>query len=119
MKKTLVLFTTLFLILLASPSELKAQCPANADSNPCFSLPSGSCVCYPSGKYRFWIAVQVISEAKPTMDQEFNYSFHEYIKAYYQTNQLSISYLGGSWANGQSFRAEMGECSVIILVGDF
>lgn len=119
MKKLFVLFTVGFLLLFALPQEAQAQCPSNADSNPCYSLPSGNCVCFPSGKLKLWVAAPVLMKAKSAMSAEFpQYSFSDFLKAYYITEELGIEYLGGTWESGQTFRVAMGGGNVIVVIGD-
>lgn len=118
MKRLFLLFSSLFILLCAVPNQAQAQCPSNADSDPSYALPSGSNVCDVAGKLQWWVAGPIIQAAIPTMAQEFpNYTFQEYVWAYYRTNDLHINYLGGTWANGQSFKVSMGG-SVIIVVTD-
>lgn len=49
------------------------------------------------------------------MDQEFNYSFGQYLQAYYRTDEMTIEYLGGDWENGQSFRVTIGGCVITVV----
>lgn len=119
MKKLFALFVLGLLLICALPKGVKAQCPANADSNPCYSLPSGSCVCFPGGKLKMWLGVPIIMETKNKMGGQFpDYSFSDFLKAYYFEDKLQISYLGGTWQQGQSFQVSMGGGSVIIVIGD-
>ena len=119
MKKLFALFTIGFLLLFTLPQEAQAQCPSNADSNPCYSLPTGSCVCFPSGKLRLWVSAPVLIKAKTVMASQFpNYSLSDFIKAYYITGELGIEYMGGSWGSGQTFRVEMQDGNPIIVVVD-
>lgn len=78
-------------------------------------MPSGPCVCFPNGKFRAWIVTRIIADAKPMMDQEFNYSFGQYLQAYYRTDEMAIEYLGGDWENGQSFRVTIGGCIITVV----
>ena len=114
MKKFLLPVVAALLFLIATPDQAKAQCPPNADNIPCFNLPSGPCVTFPNGKLRVWLAAQLVYKAKPYMDNEFNYSFGQYLNKYYQ-NEMKAEYLGGNWATGQSFRMTMGDCNVIVV----
>ncbi|HHG83358.1 MAG TPA: hypothetical protein ENJ82_01310 [Bacteroidetes bacterium] len=117
MKNLVITFIAALLFLFALPNQAQAQCPTNADTNPCFSLPMGPCVCYPAGKLRFWVAVSIIEKAKPALDQENpGYSFSDYLIAYYLHEEMTITYLGGSWAAGQSFRVEMGGGVIIVVI---
>ena len=68
------------------------------------------------GKYRLWLTREIISEAKPYLDQDFNYSFRQYLLKYYFQGDLQITYLGGTWSGGQNFRVELAPCIVIISI---
>lgn len=118
MKRLFVLFSSLFILLCVFPNQAKAQCSSNADSDPSYTLPSGSSVCDISGKLQWWIVEPLIEAAQTSMSQEFpNYTFQDYVWAYYRTEELHINYLGGTWANGQSFKVSMGG-SVIVVITD-
>ena len=112
MKKFFVLLTTLFLFL-ALPQGLTAQCPTEGENDPCFSFPNGNCVCYPNGKLRPWISVPVLSEAQSNLPTGM--SMRDCLEAYYRENTLQISYVGGDWEQGQSFRVEGGGSTIIVI----
>ncbi|MEM7039844.1 MAG: hypothetical protein AAF570_22920 [Bacteroidota bacterium] len=117
--KHLLLVPLAFLFLsLASPTESHAQCPANADQNSCFTLPSGPCVSFPNGKLRVWVARPIIQDAKTYFDPHFGLSMRQLMRRYYVSGAMSITYLGGSWADGQDFRVQLQDCVVIVTLGD-
>lgn len=116
MKRLFVLFSSLFILLCTVPNQAQAQCPSNADSDPTYALPTGSNVCDAAGKLQWWVAAPIIQTAQSTLAQEFpSYTFQEYVWAYYRTEDLHINYLGGTWANGQSFKVTMGGAVVIVI----
>ncbi len=119
MKNLFVLLSALFLLVLATPNAAHAQCPSNADQNPCYALPSGNCVCYPNGKLRPWLAVRVLAEARPTLPSGSNATLFDCVNAYYWDETLSITYLGGNWDEGQQFQvSDAGGGSTIIVIFD-
>lgn len=116
MKRLFVLFSSLFILLCAFPNQAQAQCSSNADSDPSYTLPSGSSVCESTGKLQCWIVEPLIEAVQPTMALEFpNYTFQDYVWAYYRTEELKINYLSGTWSSGQTFKVSMGGSSIIII----
>ncbi|HHG83575.1 MAG TPA: hypothetical protein ENJ82_02400 [Bacteroidetes bacterium] len=123
MKKRFTFFVMGILLLLAVPQAANAQCPSNADSNPCYNLPAGPCVCAPSGLLHFWVAGPVIAKGLQHLSPEYpTYGFWQFLRAYYVTRELKITYLGGTWSSGQSFYLQMdggGGIGIILTDGGF
>lgn len=119
MKKTFFALLTFCLLLFALPEQSFAQSTGTPDENPCFSLPNnGPCVCFPNGKLKVWLASEVLSEAKPVLDQDGCHSMWYYLDCYYQTEDVTITYIGGDWENGQSFQVSRVGGGIIITTID-